>query len=96
MLLSDIVGIVDRPARLASELARVAGGLLALRAGDEIRKAAPAIPAASIRGGNWNNGSNAGVFALNLNNAPSNSNNNIGFRCCRFSGSLNNRPEFSS
>ena len=33
-----------------------------------------------IRGGNWNNGSNAGVFALNLNNARSNSNTNIGFR----------------
>ena len=38
--------------------------------------------AAFIRGGNWNNGANAGVFALNLNNAPSNSNTNIGFRCC--------------
>lgn len=34
----------------------------------------------AIRGGNWNNGSNAGVFALNLNNAPSNTNVNIGFR----------------
>jgi hypothetical protein len=33
-----------------------------------------------IRGGNWNNGSRAGVFALNLNNARSNSNSNIGFR----------------
>lgn len=33
-----------------------------------------------IRGGNWNNGSGAGVFALNLNNARSNSNTNIGFR----------------
>ena len=33
-----------------------------------------------IRGGNWNNGSNAGVAALNLNNLRSNSNNNIGFR----------------
>lgn len=33
-----------------------------------------------IRGGNWNNGANAGVFALNLNNARSNSNTNIGFR----------------
>jgi hypothetical protein len=32
------------------------------------------------RGGNWNNGTNAGVFALNLNNARSNSNNNRGFR----------------
>lgn len=33
-----------------------------------------------IRGGNWNNGSRAGAFALNLNNARSNSNTNIGFR----------------
>ncbi len=29
---------------------------------------------------NWNNGSNAGVFTLNLNNERSNSNNNYGFR----------------
>ena len=34
------------------------------------------------RGGNWNNGGNAGLFYVNLNNAPSNSNSNIGFRCC--------------
>jgi len=34
-----------------------------------------------IRGGNWNNTSNAGVFALNLNNPRSNVNTNIGFRC---------------
>jgi RNA-directed DNA polymerase len=33
-----------------------------------------------IRGGNWNNGANAGVFNLNLNNARSNANTNIGFR----------------
>ncbi|WP_153549771.1 hypothetical protein [Candidatus Nanohalobium constans] len=33
------------------------------------------------RGGNANNGANAGVFSMNLNNAPSNSNRNIGFRC---------------
>jgi hypothetical protein len=33
------------------------------------------------RGGNWNNGRDAGVFSVNLNNAPSNSNGNIGFRC---------------
>lgn len=37
-----------------------------------------------IRGGNWNNGSNAGVLTLNLNNAPSNSNTNIGFRVSRY------------
>lgn len=33
-----------------------------------------------IRGGNWNNGANAGVFALNFNNPRSNVNANIGFR----------------
>jgi hypothetical protein len=33
------------------------------------------------RGGNWGNGANAGVFSMNLNNDPSNSNTNIGFRC---------------
>lgn len=33
-----------------------------------------------IRGGNWNNGSNAGIGALNLNNSRSNANSNIGFR----------------
>jgi retron-type reverse transcriptase len=34
----------------------------------------------AIRGGNWNNGAIAGVFILNLNNARSNSNTNIGAR----------------
>jgi len=38
---------------------------------------------AAIRGGNFNNEANAGVFALNLNNAPSNSNYNIGFRASK-------------
>lgn len=37
--------------------------------------------AAFKRGGNWNNGANAGAFTLNLNNIPSNTNTNIGFRC---------------
>ena len=32
------------------------------------------------RGGNWNNGSNAGLAALNCNNSRVNTNNNIGFR----------------
>jgi hypothetical protein len=32
------------------------------------------------RGGNYNNTSNAGLGYLNLNNARSNSNGNIGFR----------------
>ena len=33
-----------------------------------------------IVSGNWNNSSNTGVWALNLNNARGNSNNNVGFR----------------
>ncbi len=33
-----------------------------------------------LRGGNWNNGSNAGLGALNLNNSRLNANSNIGFR----------------
>lgn len=33
-----------------------------------------------IRGGDWNNASIAGVFALNLNNLRSNVNTNVGFR----------------
>lgn len=33
-----------------------------------------------LRGGNWNNGTNAGLGALNLNNSRANSNSNIGFR----------------
>jgi hypothetical protein len=33
-----------------------------------------------LRGGNWNNGANAGLGSLNLNNARSNVNSNIGFR----------------
>lgn len=37
-----------------------------------------------IRGGNWDNGANSGAFTLNLNNAPSNVNTNIGFRCARY------------
>lgn len=41
-----------------------------------------------ISGANWNNGGNAGVWALNLNNARGNSNNNVGFR----SDSMPNTP----
>lgn len=33
-----------------------------------------------IAGGNWNNGSNAGAWAVNFNNARTNSNTNVGFR----------------
>lgn len=36
---------------------------------------------AVLRGGNWNNDTNAGVFNVNLNNDPTISNNNLGFRC---------------
>lgn len=46
-----------------------------------------------LRGGNWNNGSNAGAFTLNLNNAPTNTNTNIGFRVAR---SLGSTVRFSS
>jgi len=38
---------------------------------------------AMVRGGNFNNGTKAGPLAVNGNNQPSNSNNNIGFRCAR-------------
>ena len=33
-----------------------------------------------IRGGNWNNGGNAGLGMLNFNNDRTNANSNIGFR----------------
>ena len=38
---------------------------------------------ALLRGGNFNNGTNAGPLTVNGNNEPSNANNNIGFRCAR-------------
>ena len=38
---------------------------------------------AFLRGGRWGDGANAGAFTLNLNDAPSNSNSSIGFRCAR-------------
>jgi len=38
---------------------------------------------AFLRGGYWNNGAYAGVLALGLYDSPSNTNNNIGFRCAR-------------
>ena len=41
------------------------------------------FPRFPIRGGNRNNGANAGLAALNLNNARSNSNTNIGLRLSR-------------
>ena len=39
--------------------------------------------AAFVRGGNWVFGANAGVFALSLRLAPSSTDYDIGFRCCR-------------
>jgi len=45
------------------------------------------INSAVIRGGNWNNGANEGPFSANLNNGPTDTNNNIGFRCCNSSQS---------
>jgi formylglycine-generating enzyme required for sulfatase activity len=38
---------------------------------------------AFLRGGNWASGAGAGVFALNLDNAPSYSDDPVGFRCAR-------------
>lgn len=43
---------------------------------------------AAIRGGNWDNTTNDGPFTLNLNNAPSNVNTNIGFRCASIHANL--------
>jgi hypothetical protein len=51
-----------------------------MREGVCLKKAVGAF----LRGGNWNNTSNAGVFTLNLNNGPANTNTNIGFRCSRY------------
>ncbi len=36
-----------------------------------------------LRGGAWSNGASAGLFALNLRNAPSSTGSNLGFRCAR-------------
>ncbi|MCF7910498.1 reverse transcriptase/maturase family protein [Candidatus Pacearchaeota archaeon] len=47
----------------------------------KLRIVAAIINRAVKRGGNWNNGANAGPFCANLNNAPTNTNYNIGFRC---------------
>jgi len=46
----------------------------------------------SYAGGNWNNGANAGVFALNGNNPRSNSNTNIGFRAAFLSFARRRTP----
>ena len=34
------------------------------------------------RGGRWSNGADAGPFCADLSNAPTDSHNGIGFRCC--------------
>lgn len=39
------------------------------------------IPAATVRGGGWENGTGAGIFALDLRNAPARTEGVIGFRC---------------
>jgi hypothetical protein len=43
-------------------------------------RSAPAVRAMATNGGNWSNGSQAGLFYLNCNNEASNSNSNIGGR----------------
>jgi len=43
---------------------------------------------AAKRGGNFNNGANCSLVALNLNNAPSNTNTNIGFRGIPFADGM--------
>lgn len=48
--------------------------------GGSRRNRADALHRLPYRGGNWNNGAIAGVFALNLNNPRSNANTNIGAR----------------
>lgn len=48
---------------------------------------------AALVGGSWNNGTNAGVFALNLNNSPTNTNNNISLRTAKQSRSSQNRKK---
>jgi formylglycine-generating enzyme required for sulfatase activity len=40
------------------------------------------LPAAAIRGGNWNNGTEAGAFALYLTSGPSDVGPSVGARCC--------------
>ena len=42
------------------------------------------LPFAALRGGGWSYGPRAGVFALTLGDGPSNLDNDIGARCCRY------------
>lgn len=48
------------------------------------------------RGGNWNNGGNAGVFYANGNNPRSNYNTNIGFRPASASTVRDSKPKGES
>ena len=41
------------------------------------------LPGAALRGGGWDGGSSAGLFALTLHHGPSYRSSNIGARCCR-------------
>jgi len=45
---------------------------------------------------NWNNTTNAGPWACNLNNYRTNSNNNVGFRCDCASTSNSAKKEWST
>ncbi|MBI2891955.1 MAG: SUMF1/EgtB/PvdO family nonheme iron enzyme [Deltaproteobacteria bacterium] len=44
------------------------------------------FPAAALRGGDWNDGTDEGAFALNLGTAPSVSATTLGARCCAGAG----------
>ncbi len=59
-----------------------AGGSKPARCRSDRRRGGCAVkePRLVYRGGNWNNGGNAGVFYANGNNPRSNYNTNIGFR----------------
>jgi len=48
--------------------------------------------AAAYNGGNWSNGANAGLLYLNVNNAPSNANTNIGARLANDTGQMPSGP----
>ena len=39
------------------------------------------VPGAAVRGGNWNDGTESGIFALYLHRGPANRDPSIGFRC---------------
>ena len=41
-----------------------------------------------LASGNWDNGTNSGVFCRNWNNNRTNDNNNNGFRACDYTASL--------